>query len=139
MLLTGHAGEIFAIRASKDGTCLASAGFDQQIFLWNIYGDCENFSTLKGHKGSVMEGNIYYICYFIIVVFSVHFSTDCSYLFSASTDKTVRIWDMETGNCVRKFTSHTGFVNSVHPARRGLMLCVRLDIFLSNISFFQWL
>lgn len=56
MLLTGHEGEIFAVRASSDGEILASAGFDQKILLWNIYGECENFSTLTGHKGAVMEG-----------------------------------------------------------------------------------
>lgn len=54
----------------------------------------------------------------------VHFSTDCNYLFSCSTDKTVRIWDMEQGTCVRKFVNHQDFVNSVHPARRGPTLCV---------------
>jgi len=31
MLLTGHAGEIFDVRASPDGMMLASGGFDQQI------------------------------------------------------------------------------------------------------------
>lgn len=43
-------------------------------------------------------------------------------LFTASTDKTVRVWDMETGACVRKFRGHTNFVNSCHPARRGPQL-----------------
>ncbi|KAI6205159.1 WD-40 repeat protein [Aphelenchoides besseyi] len=104
MLLTGHEGEIFTSRFSPDGTCLASAGYDQRIFLWNVYGECENFSTLRGHSGAVMD---------------VFFSTDCNYLFSCATDKTVRIWDMETGNCVRKYKSHNDIVNSCHPARRG--------------------
>lgn len=31
---------------------------------------------------------------------------------------------METGVCARKFTSHTNYVNSVHPARRGPVICV---------------
>ncbi|VDN37387.1 unnamed protein product, partial [Cylicostephanus goldi] len=75
MLLTGHEEEIFAARFSTDGTCLASAGFDQKIFLWNVYGECENFSMLRGHTGAVMD---------------VHFNTDSSLLVSAATDKTVR-------------------------------------------------
>ncbi|KAI6195558.1 hypothetical protein M3Y99_01900800 [Aphelenchoides fujianensis] len=82
MELTGHLGEIFTARFSPDGSMFASAGFDQRIFLWNVYGECENFSTLRGHTGAVMDA---------------FFSTDCNYLFSASSDKTVRIWDMETG------------------------------------------
>lgn len=104
MLLSGHDGEIYASKFSGDGTFLVSAGFDMKIFLWNVYGECENFSVLKGHTGAVMD---------------VHFSTDSSYLFTASTDKTVRVWDMETGVCLRKFRSHKEIVNSCHPARRG--------------------
>lgn len=25
------------------------------IVLWNVYGDCDNYATLKGHSGAVME------------------------------------------------------------------------------------
>jgi WD40 repeat protein len=45
-----------------------------------------------------------------------------SFLFTCSTDKTIRVWDMETGACVRKFRGHKDIVNSVHPARRGPQL-----------------
>lgn len=104
MLLTGHGGEIYGAKFSPDGHCLASVGYDMKIFLWNVYGECENFSTLSGHTGSIMD---------------VHFSSDSSHLYTCSTDTTVRIWDMETGICLRKLKSHTDFVNSCHPARRG--------------------
>uniref|UniRef100_A0A1I7VFB2 U5 small nuclear ribonucleoprotein 40 kDa protein n=1 Tax=Loa loa TaxID=7209 RepID=A0A1I7VFB2_LOALO len=107
MLLSGHDGEIYTAKFSPDGSCLASAGFDMTVFLWNVYGECENFSTLKGHAGAIMD---------------LHFSTDAGYLFTASTDKTVRVWDMDTGTCVRKFKSHKDIVNSCHPARRGPQL-----------------
>lgn len=36
MLLTGHEEEIFAARFSTDGTCLATAGFDQKVFYFEI-------------------------------------------------------------------------------------------------------
>nr|CAD2203959.1 unnamed protein product [Meloidogyne enterolobii] len=104
MLLTGHEGEIFGARFSHDGNILASVGFDMKIFLWTARGECENFSTITGHKGAIMD---------------VHFNTDTSYLYTCSTDKTVRVWDMETGVCVRRFRSHSDFVNGCHPARRG--------------------
>ncbi|CAI4228784.1 unnamed protein product [Auanema sp. JU1783] len=104
MLLQGHQGEIYTSKFSSDGTCLASAGFDQTIFLWNVYGDCENFAILKGHNGAVMDLN---------------FNTDSSLLFTCGTDRTLRVWDMETGACQRKFKSHDDIVNSCHPARRG--------------------
>ena len=104
MLCNGHEGEIYTARFSLDGSCFASAGFDMrvsffslyfwitifysQIFLWNVYGDCENFAVIKGHSGAVMD---------------INFNTDASIIVSASTDKTVRVWDMETGACQRRF------------------------------------
>ncbi|VDN20307.1 unnamed protein product [Gongylonema pulchrum] len=62
MLLSGHSGEIYAAKFSPDGKCLASGGYDMCVFLWNVYGECENFSTLKGHTGAIMD---------------VHFSSAC--------------------------------------------------------------
>jgi len=110
MLLTGHEGEIYATRFSPDGTCFASAGYDMKIFLWSASGECKNFSTLTGHKGSVMD---------------LHFSSDSEHLFTCATDKMLRAWDMETGHCLRKFCkTHTDFINSCHPSRRGPELIV---------------
>lgn len=45
-----------------------------------------------------------------------------SMLFSASTDKTVAVWDSETGERVKRLKGHTSFVNSCYPARRGPQL-----------------
>ncbi|PNJ90241.1 SNRNP40 isoform 2 [Pongo abelii] len=80
---------------------------EQQKLLWNVYGDCDNYATLKGHSGAVME---------------LHYNTDGSMLFSASTDKTVAVWDSETGERVKRLKGHTSFVNSCYPARRGPQL-----------------
>ncbi|CAI2302965.1 unnamed protein product [Caenorhabditis sp. 36 PRJEB53466] len=113
MVLQGHGGEIYSSRFSPDGLFLASAGYDQQIFLWNVYENCDNFAVLKGHKGAVMD---------------VKFSADSTRLVSGSVDKTVRVWDMETGACIRNFKSHTDFVNAVDVNRRGPeMICSASD------------
>lgn len=107
MLLSGHEGEVYCCKFHPNGATLASAGFDRLILLWNVYGDCENYATLKGHSGAVME---------------LHYSTDGSMLFSASTDRTVAVWDSETGERVKRLKGHTSFVNSCYPARRGPQL-----------------
>lgn len=49
---------------------------------------------------------------------SSYFST----LFSASTDKTVALWDVEVGTRIKKMKGHTGFVNTCSAARRGPQL-----------------
>ncbi len=53
MLLTGHAGEVFTMKFSPGGDVVASGSFDKHIFLWNTYGDCENFMMLKGEHSQL--------------------------------------------------------------------------------------
>ena len=55
MMLTGHGGEIFCSRFHPGGQTIASAGFDREIYLWNVFGDCENFAVLKGHKAPILD------------------------------------------------------------------------------------
>lgn len=80
MLMSGHEGEVYCCKFHPNGATLASSGFDRLIckiliitlvmvqvvccsslsflfavVLWNVYGDCENYATLKGHSGAVME------------------------------------------------------------------------------------
>ncbi|KAG1679086.1 U5 small nuclear ribonucleoprotein [Nymphon striatum] len=107
MLLTGHQSEIFCLKFHPEGGYIASAGFDRQIYLWNVYGECENFAALSGHTGAVMD---------------LKFSTDGSTIYTASTDKTVALWDAETGCRIKKLKGHTSFVNSCDTARRGPQL-----------------
>ncbi|CAH3196521.1 unnamed protein product [Porites evermanni] len=49
----------------------------------------------------------------------LHFSLDGSTMFTASTDKTLGIWDFETGTRIKKLKGHSSFVNSCFPSRRG--------------------
>ncbi|RUO96637.1 WD40-repeat-containing domain protein [Jimgerdemannia flammicorona] len=127
-------GDVFSCRFDPSGQHIASAGFDRQIrtfskiltvieytafsrskiknnmkilaavVLWNTYGDCVNYGLIKGHTGSIMELN---------------WSRDGSHIFTCSTDKTLGLWDVVTGQRVKKFKGHTSFVNSCSPARRG--------------------
>jgi len=103
MLLTGHNGAVFSCRFSPSGSSLVSSSFDQSIFLWNVYNDCQNYNVLKGHKGAVLE---------------VDWSRDGSTIVSAATDKTGSLWDAETGQRIKKLKGHTSYVNACAAARR---------------------
>ncbi|KAF7990258.1 hypothetical protein HCN44_000063 [Aphidius gifuensis] len=113
MLLEGHGGDIFSLEFHPDGQYLASTGFDRQIFIWNVYGECENIGVMSGHSGAILD---------------MHFSADGSNLYTASTDMTLGLWDFIAGVRIKKLKGHTGFVNSVGSARRGLVqLCSGSD------------
>eukprot|EP00039_Didymoeca_costata_P025431 m.13292 g.13292 ORF g.13292 m.13292 type:complete len:338 (-) comp4829_c0_seq2:2345-3358(-) len=102
MLLTGHGAEVFSAKFNSDGSTIASASFDRQIYLWHTNGECDNYSVMTGHTGAILE---------------IHWSTDDKTLFTASTDKTCAVWDAETGERIRRLRGHTSFVNSCCPAK----------------------
>lgn len=75
--------------------------------IWSVYGECENISVMTGHTGAITE---------------LHFTTDGSNIFTSSTDNTLGLWDVVTGQRIKKYKGHTTFVNSVHGTRRGPQL-----------------
>lgn len=109
MLLSGHKDEIYGLQFSPGGDVIASGSKDKHVFLWRVYGSCENFMVLKGHKNAVLE---------------LHWTTDAEKIVTASADKTARLWDVEVGLQVKNMKGHTAIVNSCCPARRGLPLVV---------------
>ena len=49
-------------------------------------------------------------------------------LFTGATDKMVAVWDIESGERLRKLKGHQTFVNTVNSARRGpQLLCSGSD------------
>ncbi|KAG2437583.1 hypothetical protein HYH02_011223 [Chlamydomonas schloesseri] len=107
--LSGHGGEVFSMRFSPDGQCIASGSFDKSIFLWRTYDETENYNVITGHRNAVLE---------------VHWFTDGEALLSCSADKTARCWDAETGAPIKKMGEHTAVVNSCCPLRRGAKVFV---------------
>lgn len=60
--------------------------------------------TLKGHKDRITSLSIDYNCHRIL---------------SGSSDETLRLWDMETGECLRVLEGHTMDVRSVSMTSNG--------------------
>ena len=49
----------------------------------------------------------------------VRLHPSCTYLVSGSSDKTIRLWDVQTGQCVRIFTGHCSGVASLAVCPSG--------------------
>jgi WD40 repeat protein len=97
MELSGHGDALYASRFNPSGNLFATAGFDRDIFLWTTFGQCDNIMRLQGHTGAVL---------------ALAWSRANHNLYSCSTDKTLAVWDGDTGERLRRLKGHTSYVNT---------------------------
>jgi|GEM_PF-1024351 len=109
--LEGHSGTIYTLASRPDGKTIASAGDDKKVIIWGLEGaiqqtqekkktktEYEKIRTLEGHT----EG-----------IYAIAVSSDGKLLASGSWDKTVRIWDISTGNLICKLEGHKDAIFAV--------------------------
>ena len=87
---------VTSIIFSRDGRWLAYASADQKIYISHL--GSGKIKILNGHQG---------------LVWNIAFSPDSRFLISASDDKTVRLWEVESGLNLSIISAHQGAVNSV--------------------------
>ncbi|MBM3290430.1 MAG: WD40 repeat domain-containing protein, partial [Candidatus Hydrogenedentes bacterium] len=99
--LDNHADLVRALAFSPDGSVLAAGGGKParvgEIKLWRA-ADLSPIKTLEGHKDNVL---------------ALAFSPDGKQIVSASYDKTLIVWDVETGSAVRTLANHVDAVYTV--------------------------
>nr|POE47040.1 nuclear distribution protein pac1 [Quercus suber] len=99
----------------RGNTLLASCSSDLTIKLWDPADEYKNVRTLPGHDHSVSS-----VRFVPSGVAGAPLSGNL--LASASRDKTVRIWDVTTGYCLRTLRGHGDWVRSLAPAFDGRCL-----------------
>ncbi|CAD7940239.1 unnamed protein product [Amoebophrya sp. A120] len=104
-IFEGHAHYVMMVQWNpKDGHIFASASLDRTIKVWGTTGGTAPHFTLSGHtKG--------------INCLDYSPTGDKPYLVSGADDKTVRVWDYQTKQCVQVLSGHQHNVGTVmfHP------------------------
>jgi len=95
--LDDHESAINCMALSNDSTVLATGSDDHTIRLWSTTTTpIECLSVFSGHTDYITDILIYE-----------------NYLASASSDQTMRKWDMTTGQCLFICTGHTSLINRI--------------------------
>jgi len=116
-IFKGHTGYVESVAITADARYGLSGSRDDTLRLWDLAtGEC--IRVFEGHtdyadaRYGLSES-----------VKSVAITADARYGLSGSVDKTLRLWDLATGECIRAFEGHTKDVSSVAitaDARYGL-------------------
>ncbi len=99
----------------RGNTLLASCSSDLTIKLWDPSDEYKNIRTLPGHDHSVSAVRF-------IPSGAAGAPSTGNLLVSASRDKTLRIWDVSTGYCVKTIRGHADWVRDVCPSPDGRYL-----------------
>ena len=99
----------------RGGTLLASCSSDLTVKLWDPNDEYKNIRTLPGHDHSVSAVRF-------VPSGAAGSPSSGNLLVSASRDKTLRIWDVSTGYCVKTIRGHADWVRDVSPSFDGRWL-----------------
>lgn len=103
--LTGATDSLQGVDWSKDGKFIAAASYDHSVYLWATtswkprgHSAVKPLRELKDHTDAV---------------YSVSFSPDCTRLASAGGDRTIKIWDVQSGKRLSTLTESTAELYTV--------------------------
>jgi pre-mRNA-processing factor 17 len=74
----------------KYGHLVISANLDGTVKLFDLYNDKRCLRTFYGHTKGVRD---------------IQFNHDGSQFLSTSFDRTIKLWDTETGACIQRFSN----------------------------------
>ena len=97
-LMHGHEAAVDAVAFTPDGLRVVSGGDDGKVLLWRL-GQGAPERVMSGHQGARCR--------------RVPWRRMGSVAASAAWDRTVRLWDLETGGLVAELAGHAGNVNAV--------------------------
>jgi WD40 repeat protein len=116
--LVGHSQPITALDFSHDGTLLVTASGDHTARIWN-----PSSWTGSGHRGSpsAWQSHVTLVGHKAALLYA-EFSPDSTLVLTSAFDRTARVWDSQTGECLVSHLGHDGGVNVARFSSRGFIL-----------------
>ena len=128
-VLDAHTHEVWHVQFSRSGKMLATASRDKTAIIWDITttsnasaasdlrnGNCTTTTTTATTTSSSTAGIGFTVRHTLSghsdALTHVAWSPDDSYLLTASNDKRLCLWSVETGTRIRQFTKHIQAVNT---------------------------
>lgn len=110
--LEGHNGWVTSLATSAgQPNLLLSASRDKTLISWKLTGDDQKFGvpvrSFKGHSHIVQDCTL---------------TENGAYALSGSWDRTLRLWDVATGETFQTFVGHKGDVMSVAIDKKASMI-----------------
>ncbi|MBW0515700.1 hypothetical protein O181_055415 [Austropuccinia psidii MF-1] len=105
----GHIGEVLTIDVTEDEKILASGGTDKLIGVWDLTNDCTNEWKvgLRGHKD---------------VIASLSFQAGTPTLFSASFDRMIKVFNLESLTYSETLFGHQDRIHSISALRNEVLV-----------------
>lgn len=109
--LQAHAGAVHVARYNAGGRYLLTGGADQQIHLWNARADVSDELDAKGRSTSIQRYSAH-----SYEVLCLDIAPDNTRFASGGPDRAALVWDVASGQVLRRLNAHTGRVNDVRFA-----------------------
>lgn len=107
---SGHSKGVQSIEFSpRYGHLLLSGSMDGTARVWDVMGDRSCMRTYEGHSAAVRQ---------------CRFAADSTSFASCSFDRTVKLWDVETGKCTRELSNgKMMYCAEFAPTDPNMLLC----------------